>query len=276
MRILAALCLVSLLYSCNGGDDFVSKGTSDTTLDLEETTDSLCRAYYTSFYGINTRVYNIKPGTNVQRIVCREYEVWKSKGGTKCVYSVAFLKDKEPQVILVITSDQGNLVHCFFRFQKEDGWLTCCGRFNTKGWNSTSSYAKEIEELRVPTASVSEHSIDVSRERDNEHCKISYYDKYGPSSRFYASKNGHTAKEVKDENNKIWEATKDQACLLCEHHERGENAFLRLHIKRSDYKVIFRCFKLVDYEWKNITEKDFNEIYTLRKRKVLSKNSPVI
>ncbi|EKX73008.1 hypothetical protein BEWA_015690 [Theileria equi strain WA] len=263
MRSIVALYTVVLCICCSLGSCGSNCISQATLLDLESPNDSLCKSFETSIDGVPSKVYTIKPGTDVQRVVYGEKAVWNSEYGVKCTYCVVFTKDKEPRIVLIKTQEVNGSFQRFYWYKASKRWyeyLDCCGCiFKPAGWSkSGEKYKTTMNEIRMTLVPVAQFSLDIGSKKEGDNFKIRSYEKDGVSYRYYTAKDGYQAKKVVDGNTEIWEAGTDQTCYLCELCRVDGELILRIHIKKQDYKALIKCYEKSGSGWSDIDNNTFN------------------
>ncbi|EKX73654.1 signal peptide containing protein [Theileria equi strain WA] len=225
-------------------------------LDLTHPDASICTAIDVNITGILSRVYIIRPKTEVKMIISGNYEIWEGAPKERCTFCISFFKNGKQNMVLLRTKASFKLCYKFYKFKENP---TNCVFTKKTGWYlSTKKYIEKINKLRIGT--VARVSLDISSENEDIDKYVLTVDAVGGLvTRYYATRNGFVIGQVSYEHEIIWEGKANQACFLAELHLNEDIALLKLYLRQSE---LFSscCFKKREDEWKKIDYKTFDRL----------------
>ncbi|AFZ79498.1 hypothetical protein BEWA_023470 [Theileria equi strain WA] len=235
--------------------------TSDTPQDTHLDT---CQSF--EYHHDDSHIKLVLPqgGVIVTKLLESRSTIWTGKTGEVLEYAKVYLKkDGKPEFVRVWKKGYSGINCLNYTKNILNNWSKFTGNINDK-----------INPLKVATEHKGDFIIDLQNEEDTDECRIFEAELLGVTTRHFYPKPGYYATEVKDGDESLWKASEstDEKCLSCDVYTKDEERILYLS-KRKNGKRDDASFEFSDGEWKNITEKEFND--KMNELKVQSSSIPI-
>ncbi|EKX72397.1 signal peptide containing protein [Theileria equi strain WA] len=218
---------------------------SGLTIDIATPDTRECQCF--KYHHDEIPIVLIVPKTNmVKNIAEGKFLIWTTSPGEKVEYSKMFLKNGEPEMLLIAKSCDNVVRHT--RFIKHEGV-----------WEECKSFKGRTHRLKVPVETSTEFPLRIEDEESTKECTVFQTLLFGVNTRFYSPNPGYVATEVFYGKSSIWIGGENERCISCDLYSEMERpSFILLTIKdvrglRSKY------YRVIDGEWKNITAQDFEQ-----------------